>query len=181
MSDNLGNRIRQKRIEKNLSLKDLAGRIEKTPSFLSQVERGLAEPSITSLRKIANALEVPIFFFLLNSGEHNPVVRRNERKIMSFPGYQLTFELLSPNLNRDMEIVQGRLEPGGVTCEEPLAHPGEEATVVLTGKMEIIVGSDVFVLEHGDCIYYYASIPHKITNIGDEELVFLSSITPPNF
>lgn len=181
MSDELGNRIRQKRIEKGLSLKELASRIEKTPSFLSQVERGLAEPSITSLRKVANALEVPIFFFLLHTGNPNPVVRRNQRKIMSFPGYQLTFELLSPSLNRDMEIVQGRLEPGGVTCEEPLAHTGEEATVVLSGKMEIQVGSDCYTLEEGDCIYYYASIPHKITNIGTEELVFISSITPPNF
>jgi len=181
MSGNLGSRIRQKRVEKGLSLKDLATRIDKTPSFLSQVERGLAEPSITSLRNIANALEVPIFFFLLDSGNHNPVVRKNQRKIMTFPGYQLTFELLSPNLNQDMEIIQGRLEPGGVTCEAPLAHPGEEATLVLAGKMEIQVGSDLYTLDVGDCIYYYASIPHKITNIGDDELIFVSSITPPNF
>lgn len=181
MSCDLGNRIRQKRLEKGLSLKDLAGRIDKTPSFLSQVERGLAEPSITSLRKISNAMEVPIFFFLLDSDNHNPVVRRNQRKIMSFPGYQLTFELLSPNLNQAMEIIQGRLEPGGVTCESPLAHPGEEATLVLTGKMIIQVGSEEYELEEGDCIYYFASIPHKITNCGNSELIFVSAITPPEF
>lgn len=181
MSDDLGSRIRQKRIEKGLSLKALANLIEKTPSFLSQVERGLAEPSITSLRKIANALEVPIFFFLLDYENHNPVVRKDQRKIMSFPGYQLTFELLSPNLNQEMEIIQGRLEPGGVTCEGPLSHSGEEATLVLSGKMQIQVGTDEYLLEEGDCIYYYATIAHKITNVGDKELIFLSAITPPNF
>jgi|SRR5690554_1659755 len=177
---NLGSKIRQKRIDKGFSLKDLAQLVEKTPSFLSQVERGLAEPSITSLRKIAKALKVPIFYFLLEAESHIPVVRRRQRKIMSFPGYHLTFELLSP-LNREMEIIQGNLEPGGVTCKEPLAHPGEEATLVLTGEMRIQVGSDVYTLGEGDCIYYYASIPHKITNVGDEELIFVSAITPPNF
>jgi quercetin dioxygenase-like cupin family protein len=93
----------------------------------------------------------------------------------------LTFELLSPSLNRDMEIIQGRLEPGGVTCETPLPHPGEEATLVLKGKMEIQVGSETYILEEGDCIYYYASLPHKITNVGEGELVFVSAITPPKF
>lgn len=177
----LGHRIRQKRVEKGLSLKALASRIDKTPSFLSQVERGLAEPSITSLRAIAKALEVPIFFFLLDSDNHTPVIKKDQRKVMTFPGYQLTFELLSPDLNRDMEIIQGRLEPGGMTCESPLAHPGEEATLVLEGKMEILLGSDPYILEAGDCIYYYASLPHKITNVGEGELVFVSAITPPKF
>lgn len=177
----MGQRIRAKRKERGLSLKSLAKAIGKTPSFLSQVERDLAEPSITSLRDIARALEVPIFYFMLDSQNPNPVVRKDQRKRISFPGYQLTFELLCPSLNREMEIIQGRLEPGGMTCEEPQSHSGEEATLVLAGKMEIQVGSEVYVLNEGDCIYYYASFPHKITNIGDEELVFVSAISPPSF
>lgn len=177
----MGARIRKKRKERNLSLKSLAKAIGKTPSFLSQVERNLAEPSITSLRDIARALEVPIFYFLLDSQTQNPVVRRDQRKIISFPGYQLTFELLSPTLNREMEIIQGRLEPGGMTCEEPQPHPGEEATLVLKGQMEIQLGSERHVLAEGDCIYYYASVPHKIVNVGEGELVFVSAITPPSF
>lgn len=177
----LGGKIREKRQEKGMNLKDLASRIGKTPSFLSQVERGLAEPSITSLRRIATALDVPIFYFLMDSAETSPVVRRDARKVFSFPGYRLTFELLSPDLNRDMEIIQGRLEPGGVTCDPPLAHAGEEATLVIQGSMEIQVGDDIYHLEQGDCIYYYASLPHKITNTGKKQLVFVSAITPPNF
>lgn len=177
----MGGKIRQKRMERGLSLKSLAKAIGKTPSFLSQVERGLAEPSITSLRDIAQALGVPIFYFLLDDNSPSPVVRRDQRKIMSFPGYQLTFELLSPSLNREMEVIQGRLEPGGMTCQEPLSHPGEEATLVLTGQMEIQVGSDCHLLGEGDCIYYFASVPHKIVNVGTGELIFISAITPPSF
>ena len=62
-----------------------------------------------------------------------------------------------------------------------MPHPGEEATLVLNGKMEIQVGSETYILEEGDCIYYYASLPHKITNVGEGELVFVSAITPPKF
>lgn len=177
----MGQRIREKRKERGLSLKSLAKAIGKTPSFLSQVERDLAEPSITSLRDIARALEVPIFYFMLDSQDHNPVVRKDQRKRISFPGYQLTFELLCPSLSREMEIIQGRLEPGGMTCEEPQSHSGEEATLVLAGQMEIQVGSEVYALNEGDCIYYYASFPHKISNTGDKELIFVSAISPPSF
>lgn len=180
-TDSLGSKIRSKRVEKGMNLKDLADAIGKTSSFLSQVERGLAEPSITSLRKISEALDVPIFYFLLSNDQPTPVVRRNQRKVFQFPGYSLTFELLSPDLSRQIEMIMGTLEPGGVTCEEPLPHSGEECTLVLKGQMEIIIGGDVYHLEEGDSIYYFGSIPHKITNTGGDDLVFLSAISPPSF
>lgn len=177
----LGEKIRRKRMEKNLSLKDLAASTDLTASFLSQVERDLAEPSITSLRKIADALEVPIFYFLLDNGNTSPVVRRGERKILKFPDTHVVFELLSPDLNRQMEIVMGRLEVGAASCDEPLSHPGEEFIYVIQGKMEITIGEETYVLDESDSIYYFAAIPHKIVSVGDEELVFLSAITPPQF
>jgi len=80
MSDNirLGQRIRKKRQARGMSLNDVAEKIQKTSSYLSQVERGLAEPSITALREIARALEVPIFYFLIEEETHNAVVRKDE-------------------------------------------------------------------------------------------------------
>lgn len=177
----LGEKIRKKRMEKNMSLKELAEKIDLTASFLSQVERELAEPSITSLRKIADALEVPIFYFLLDDEEHSPVVRKNERKVLRFPQSHLTYELLSPDLNRQMEVLIGRLEPGAISSDEPSTHPGEECILILEGKMEITVGEESYSLEEGDSIYYFASIPHTLRNIGEKQLVFLSVITPPRF
>ncbi|HHW06036.1 MAG TPA: helix-turn-helix domain-containing protein [Clostridia bacterium] len=177
----LGQKIRKKRMEKNMSLKELAEKTDLTASFLSQVERDLAEPSITSLRKIADALEVPIFYFLLDNGSTSPVVRKNERKILKFPESHLVYELLSPDLNKQMEVMMARLEVGAVSCDEPLSHPGEECIYVLQGKMEISIGDEVYVLEEGDSIYYFAAIPHKIVSVGEEDLIFISAITPPRF
>jgi len=181
MTRRIGKKIREKRREKKMSLKELGERIGKTSSFLSQVERGLVEPSITSLRQIAGVLDVPIFYFLMESEEIDPVVRSDSRKTLRFPEYELTFELLTPDLNRKMEVLQGRMPPGSCTCPEPLAHNGEECTVVIKGEMEIEIGEEKYRLKKGDSIYYYASIPHKISNVGQEELIFISSITPPHF
>jgi transcriptional regulator with XRE-family HTH domain len=168
-------------LEKNLSLREVADKAGLTASFLSQVERDLAEPSITSLRRIAEALGVPIFYFLLNSAEESPVVRKGSRKVLRLPESHLVYELLCPDLNRKIEMVVGRLAPGASTCDEPLTHAGEECLVVIQGTMDVDLGSTVHRLEEGDSIYYFCSVPHKLTNAGSADLVFIMAITPPTF
>ncbi|MDF2877404.1 MAG: cupin protein [Clostridia bacterium] len=177
----IGDKIRERRLQMGMNLKELAERTNLTPGFLSQIERDISEPSITSLRKIAEALEVAVFYFLLDETKKSPVVKKNQRQQLKFNNSHVTYELLSPDLNRQMEMFIGQLEPGAMTCEEPLTHPGEEINHVLKGKMWIIIGEDEYVLEEGDTIYYFASLPHKIVSIGEEDLIFVSTITPPRF
>jgi transcriptional regulator with XRE-family HTH domain len=177
----LGDKIRKIRISKGMNLATFAAEIGKTTSYLSQVERGLASPSIMALREISKTLNVPIFYFLVDDGKQRGVVRKNERKVLQFPKSHLTFELLSPDLSKQIEMIRIQLEPGASTCTAPLPHQGEECTFVLEGKMEIQIGDEFFILEKGDTIYYIASIPHKITSIGEEDLVVISAITPSNF
>jgi quercetin dioxygenase-like cupin family protein len=93
----------------------------------------------------------------------------------------LTYELLSPDLSDQIEVIRTRIEPGATTSSKPLSHKGEEYTLVMEGKMKIQVGDKFFVLEEGDSIYYFASIPHKITSIGDKDLIIISAITPTSF
>jgi len=80
-----------------------------------------------------------------------------------------------------MEVIEATLEPGAETTDEPLNHLGEECTIVMQGKMYIRIGDQEYELEKGDSIYYKASLPHKIRSIGEEDLHFISAITPPNF
>lgn len=180
-NERLGSKLRKMRKTQNMSLAQLAEKIGKTSSYLSQVERGLAEPSITALREISQALDVPMFYFLVENEKHNAVVRKEERKELSFPKSKSKVELISPDLNHQMEMIQVSLEPGESTVDVPLSHQGEECTLVLEGKMEILIGEDKYELEPGDSIYYIASIPHRIVSVGEQELVFVSAITPPNF
>lgn len=177
----LGTKIREKRKELGLNLQTLAEKTDLTVGFLSQIERNIAEPSITSLRKIAKALNVVVFYFLMGSDDVKPVVKKSERQALVFPNSKITYELLTPDLNRQMEMFIGELEPGAKTCDEPLAHQGEEVILVLEGTLWIVVGDDEYVLEEGDTIYYFATVPHQIINIGKTKLKFLSTITPPLF
>ncbi len=177
----LGTKIREKRLEAGISIKELAEKTDLTSGFISQIERNLAEPSITSLRKIANTLGVAVFYFMMDDAIVNCVVRKDARKSLKFPSSHLSYELLCPDLARQMEMFIGRLEPGAMTCEVPLSHVGEEVVHVLEGEMWIQVNGEEFSLESGDTIYYISSYPHQIANKGKKELVFISTITPPNF
>src|SRR6056297_451802 len=179
--EKMGKKIRNIRKSKNLSLAQVAEKIGKSTSYLSQVERGLAEPSITALREISKGLEVPMFYFLMDSKKHRSIVRKNEREVFKFPGSHLTFELLSPDLNHEMEVIRVELEPGASTYDKPSSHKGEEFIYVIKGKVEVQIDGEFHELDAGDSIYFLGSIPHKTTNISDTNLVFISAVTPPNF
>ncbi|MHB1407860.1 MAG: helix-turn-helix domain-containing protein [Desulfitobacteriaceae bacterium] len=175
----IGENIRKIRVQKKISLKTLAGKTGLTPSFLSQVERDLADPSINSLRRVADALDVPIFALLVSEKQPSPVVRKDERKSLRLPNSQMSYELLTPDLNRSMEVFISRLAPSGSSSTD--VHKGEECTLVLEGTLEMRIGNDVYVLNEGDSIYCQGEIPHRMVNIGEQELVILSCITPPQF
>jgi quercetin dioxygenase-like cupin family protein len=168
-------------LEKKLSIKQLAERTGLTSGFISQIERSQTEPSITSLRKLSEALDVAVFYFFIEEVNNNCVVRKNERQKLRFRDSHLAYELLSPDLNRQMEMFYATLEPNASTSEELMNHNGEEVILVLKGKMGIQIGDDSYELDEGDSIYYFATVPHRIVNIGDEDLEFVSTITPPRF
>jgi len=180
-NERLGNKIRKLRISKSMNLTAFAKKIGKTPSYLSQVERGMASPSIMALREIAKALNVPMFYFLIDDKKQNVIVRKNERKVLQFPKSHLTYELLSPDVSQRVQMIRTRIKIGASSCPKPLSHEGEECTLVMEGKMEIKIGDEFFILEEGDSIYYISSIPHKITSIGNQDLIIISAIAPTNF
>lgn len=176
----LGDTIRQTRLKKRLRLKELAEKTGLTTGFLSQVERNRTDPSIASLRKISDALEVPIFSLLTDRMQPSRVVRKEERKILSLPASHVQYELLSPDVDRNIEMFIGRIASGGASSDWRLPQ-GEECILVLEGTMEIDVAGELYVLQAGDSIYCSGDVPHKIKNNEREELVFISSITPPSF
>jgi mannose-6-phosphate isomerase-like protein (cupin superfamily) len=78
-----------------------------------------------------------------------------------------------------MEVSLGRLEVNAVSSEEPLAHATEEFMLVLEGVMEIEIGPRRYVLGSGDAIYYHGIAPHRFFSIADQDLVFMSAVSPP--
>jgi transcriptional regulator with XRE-family HTH domain len=180
-NERLGNKIRKLRISKGNNLTVFAKKIGKTPSYLSQVERGMASPSIMALREISKALNVSMFYFLIDDKKQSVIVRKDKRRILQFPESHLTYELLSPDVSHQIEMIRTRIEVGASSCSKPISHEGEECTLVMEGKMKIQIGDEFFTLEEGDSIYYIASISHKITSIGEKDLIIISAFTSTNF
>ena len=177
----LGERIRQRRKKKGLSLRALGEQIGVTASFLSQIERDLASPSIATLRRIAEALDTPLFQFLLDTQTPSPVIRKGDRLQIKLPHSQLTYDLLTPDLNRKMEVFLGELEVGNSNIAHRLSQPTEECIVVLEGKLEIHLEDGSYQLGPGDSIYFEGVLLRELRSIGEEKLVFISAITPPVF
>ncbi len=175
----IGQKIKDRRNELNLSLRDLGELTGLTASFLSQIENGLTEPSISSLQKIATALKVPMFTFLNGGGQTEQVVRRAERKKLSFPEPHLEYELLTSDLSRLMCGFMIHLKAGESHHAQVLYKSTEEMLYVLEGELEIVVGENRYRLQPGDSIYYEGSQLAGFSAVGDVDLSMLCMITPP--
>lgn len=179
----IGVTIRRMREERQLSLKDLAGKSGLTQSFLSQVERGLTSPSVASLRKVAQAFGVPLAaLFQGPVAPENHVVRRDQRRQLVHPGRQWRDYLLTPNLTGKLQVIWSVIEPGGGSGDEPYAHDSdEECVVLLHGRLEFWVGPDHYSLDEGDSIVFESRIPHRNINPGPERAEVLWITTPPSY
>jgi transcriptional regulator with XRE-family HTH domain len=179
----LGQRIRERRLELGLSLRELAGRAGFSTSFLSQVERDVTSPSIDSLHRISQALEVPVFHFLIEPETESPVVRRDERVQITWPqaGSELTFRLLTPSGARKLEAFLTEWEPGKGRPGRGFGAQTEEFVYVLQGQLEVQLGDDVYLLGPGDTISFEGLRVKRMEPRGDQTVRLISVITPPVF
>jgi len=177
----VGSKIRALREELGMSSSQLAKETGLSQSAISQIERGVVDPSLRSLRAIAETLNTPIFTFFLDAPSKDIVVRKERRRSFSPPDYSGRYELLSPDSNGRLEMISMSLEPGTASSSDLLSHAGDECMVVLQGDAEIFAGDEHFELEAGDSIYLNEGIPHRVTSVGDEELVCIVAISPPSF
>ncbi|MBI4578469.1 MAG: cupin domain-containing protein [Planctomycetes bacterium] len=176
----IGFRVRARRQELGRSLRDLASQTGLSISFLSQVERDLAQPSLASLKQLASALETSVDGLLAEpSNNHQIVLRRADR-----PAWRLSkvrFELLATRPNRLMEPQLITYEPGGDSGDHPVTHAGEEFVFLLEGRAECFIGAEMVLLDKGDCVYFDAREPHRMRNAGDGPCSLLLVVSPPSF
>lgn len=175
----IGRRARSRREELKLSLRELASRMGVTASFLSLLERGMVSPSLDSLRKASLALGVPISHFLMAESGTQAIVRKHERRKLSFPDSMLECELIVPNIDRKMEVMIVNLAPGANNTDHWPFHASEECILVLEGSLDIEIGTAMHRLQEGDSIYFAASEVRMIAPAGDQPARYLSAITPP--
>jgi transcriptional regulator with XRE-family HTH domain len=180
----VGTEIRGLRKARNLTLSQLAEASGLSVGYLSMVEREQAMPSIKSLLSIAHALGVTIgWFFEADAArphERGLVVRRSRRRRIDFSA-GIVDELLSPSLQGNLELVLCRLAPGASSGEEPYSHTGEEAGMIVRGRLELWVDGQSVVLETGDSFGFESTRPHRYRNPGSDETEIVWAITPPSY
>ena len=179
----IGEQLHSARLDLNLSVQALADASGISAGMISQIERGLANPSINTISKLASALhlQLGIFFEPRPQADQEIVVRKQQRRRIGIPDPNFVYELLVPDLSRTLEFVWVESAPGSSTENSPFQHEGEECGLVLQGTLEVHLGDDVFILEAGDSIIFDSRRPHWYRNIGTERVLSVWAITPPTF
>ena len=178
----LGARLRWLRRSHRLTLREVASRAAVTESFLSQVERGVASPSVASLQRIAHGLGLSIAQLFAGGSSAGRVVRRDERRRVSYTDFGALDEFLTPPTASRLQLILSTVEPGGGTGDEPYTHESdEEVVVVLEGELDLWVADEHYRLLAGDTITYSSRLPHRNLNRGAVAAKVLFCMTPPSF
>jgi transcriptional regulator with XRE-family HTH domain len=188
--DSLGARLRAERERSGLTLRELARRLEVSPSLVSQIETGKSQPSVRTLYAIVTELGISLdeLFAPADSpldrgratlhpaGEggqrtdrYGRVQRAEDRNVIDL-GSGVRWERLTTWNDRDVEFLYAIYEPGGSSSPDGslMRHNGREFGVVLGGELGVKVGFEDYVLRPGDSIAFDSSIPHRLHNDADE-------------
>ena len=188
----MGERLREARQARNLSLRTLAERLGVSPSLISQIETGRANPSVSTLYAIAAELDVSLDELLFNDrrlpetvaparpgvgaattggtmarGTARPARRRSPSiRLASGVNWERLTTLSEPGV----EFLHVTYEVGGASSPPDAfqRHPGHEWGYVLSGRLQVRIGFEEYVLEPGDAISINSSIPHRLATLGDE-------------
>ena len=176
----LGTRIRALRTERGITVTELARLAEVSTGLISQVERELSDPSLATIRKIARALDTPLFSLFEESDTDDiAVVRRDSRMTVQSPG-GIAYSRISAGRGR-LEVLEGTLSAGAASAPEPWSHPSEECVLVTGGKLVVEVAGEEYQLDSGDSCYFDSRRPHRYLNPDSRTAVFIISVTPPSY
>jgi len=178
----LGLQIRKKREQIGITLTKAAKEMNISPSLLSQIERGIVSPSISTLRTIADYLGTYIGALLGEriSKEDAMVIRKGNKNRSIIWGEGVKLHILSPG-NSNLEFMYDKYEVNSSTGDKLYQHEGEECAFVLEGKLEINLNGKKFILNEGDFIWFLSTIPHQIKNLSDKRSLAIWVDSPPRF
>jgi transcriptional regulator with XRE-family HTH domain len=183
-TSSVGARLRERREQLGLSLRELARRLEVSPSLVSQIETGKIQPSVRTLYAIVSELGLSLdeVFVRGDSAPSTapstperapragaPVQRAAERQAIELES-GVRWERLTAWNDEDIEFMEAIYEVGGASSPDGklVRHAGREFGLVLSGTLGVTVGFEEHVLRPGDSISFESTIPHRLHNDGDE-------------
>lgn len=178
----LGRRIRRIRQEKNLTLKEIEGKVKVSATHISEIERGKTSPTVVALEKIAKALEVPPSHLIdIPLHPEATVQTAMDRKPLLMNDGAVRIEpLTNRDISSEMSLFVATID-GHATAGSVPGHRGEELCYVLDGFLEVTVNGKPHLLRPGDSIHFRANQPHQIRNLSPEPVRTLWAVRPKLF
>ncbi len=188
-AEGLGPRLRALRLERGLGVRELARRLEVSPSAISQIETGKIQPSVRTLYALASEFGVSVNEALFEQPASPPEAVAPPEALAGGPGSSpglavqradgrptitlssgVRWERLMVWADDDVEFLEAIYEPGGASSPDDslMRHSGHEFGLVLSGTLRVVVGFDEFLLGPGDSITFPSSTPHRLSNEGTE-------------
>ena len=185
----IGARLRHRRLELGMTARELARRVDCSPSLISQVERGRAVPSVSTLWALVTALRIsmdrlfdpaqdgPAQKGSAEPGENpaataesppeGPILRRHDRPRITLER-GVMWERLTAAAEKDMEFLEVCYPVGQSVpeAEHAIQHTGQEYAVIVEGALSTQIGFEQYVLEEGDSLTFDSAIPHRFWNAG---------------
>ena len=181
----LGSNIREVRTAKQLTLKDVADKTNLTSSYLSQIERNITEPSISALRKVANALNVPLVTFLTECDQVNHVLTKADQRVkLDLPNSNVIYEFLTPiashkKVKPKMEAILIDVKPNSWSSDSPFIHEADELIIVSEGQLQVVLENHTYVMSKGDSLYLKSNAAHRFYNNTDTTAKAICVISSP--
>jgi transcriptional regulator with XRE-family HTH domain len=182
----LGQQLRVLRKGRNLSLVELADRTGLSIGNISQIERGVSSPSVRSLKKLGEALNISVGDLfqetdLPPAAEIAYIVRKKTRPLLKLGATGVQKELLTPTTPGALQMLMVTITPGGSSGPDHYTHRGEESGLVLSGALELWIEDECFILKEGDTFRFKSTQPHRFANAGAKTAQVLWVTTPPGY
>lgn len=179
----LGEHLRALRKQRGYTLKTVAEKAGFTASLISQIERDLVDPPISTLGNISKALDVSLLALIdddafLEAFDQNAVTRKDQRVKVGSAEFGAVHSLLNPYKNRKMDVMLIEAEAGGSSGPGFHTHVGEEFEYVIQGIFEVEWNGKTYTLQEGDSLYIDSSKPHRWKNAGEKKMVVLAVLIP---
>lgn len=187
-----GNRIREMRKRRGLTLKEVAEATGYTIGHISQIERDLKSPSLVALRKIAACLNCSEVWLIMDDSElsaksseegkkskESYLMRKENRIPMKIPEIDVSYSIFTPSKLPNAQEAQMtglivRLKPNTWVTEKMISHGNyDESLLLLKGELELRIDNSTYMIYEGDSFYIPKNCLHNYLNTSNEEATII--------
>lgn len=163
------------------TVEELAEKAGVSAGLISQIERGIGNPSFVTLHRLVNALEIPLsqMFVESESQRDGKLVRKTDRRRIEIPAQGIIMEMLVPGNDHKLGVMSMTIPVNFDGASTVHIHEGHECVILESGELVATVNGTEYQLREGDALTYDATLPHWWSNRSSYAARMLAISTPP--